>query len=120
MKTLKLAVGSLLLFTGLALGRVSCEAASTHQIGWCMDPGNEQDREDCPVEYHDWDTPVDDECPSEDVRITFGAYCQWCSGSVLCARPYQRQTAEGIIDEYLRRKYLLLFFFELKATKLDV
>ena len=75
MKTLKLAVGSLLLFTGLALGRVSCEAASTHQIGWCMDPNNEQDREDCSIEYHDWDTPVDDECPSEDVRTPFGAYC---------------------------------------------
>ena len=75
MKTLTLAVGSLLLFTGLALGRVTCEAASSHQIGWCMDPGNEQDREDCPIEYHDWDTPVDGECPSEDVNTPFGAYC---------------------------------------------
>ena len=58
---------SLLVLSGIAKGRITCETQQHHQIGWCMNPDNEQDREDCPIEYFDCDTPEDGDCPDEDV-----------------------------------------------------
>jgi len=57
---------SLLLLNRIAEARITCEVEGTRQIGWCMDPNNEQDREDCPVEFFDWDTPVEGDCPDDD------------------------------------------------------
>jgi hypothetical protein len=70
-----IAIGISLLVLGprVAQGsRITCETVVTHQIGWCMDPDNEQDREDCSIEFFDWDTPEDGDCPNDDVSNPSG------------------------------------------------